>query len=443
MRFKRSEGLTPSEKVLADLCDRSFLKLWTYPNLYYKRAKELADLVVVFGNDVLIFSDKSCEFPNSGDLSVDWRRWYRKSVAASARQISGAERWLREHPDRVFLDGACTTPIPIALPPVADMRIHRICVALGSADRARAETGKRGLTISTTMQNDAQPFSVGRIAETKGWVHVFDEESLTIVLGELSTAADFVHYLNAKIALFDEGRIQFADSELDIMAYYLWNNRSFPPRDAPYRLEPNLWPQVEANEAFLCGRAANQVSYFWDALVDYLTDHVLEETLEFGNEIDMSDYERMARIMAGETRFFRRILSTSILQRAERARTNAIGTLLASSQPDVTYVLYIGQGAPQAEYAAYREARGLSLRSRCIAAKAARPEKRYIMGIALDARGVQGSSEDFLLLDTADWPPEAVAKADQLRQELGYFVPGRTIETPVHVEEYPAAATAI
>ena len=32
MRFKRSEGLTPSEKILADLCDNSFLKL-TYPDI--------------------------------------------------------------------------------------------------------------------------------------------------------------------------------------------------------------------------------------------------------------------------------------------------------------------------------------------------------------------------------------------------------------------------
>ena len=32
------------------------------PNLYYKPAKEFADLLVVFGNDVLIFSDKFCAF---------------------------------------------------------------------------------------------------------------------------------------------------------------------------------------------------------------------------------------------------------------------------------------------------------------------------------------------------------------------------------------------
>ena len=74
MRFRRSEGLTESEKILADLCDRSFLKLWTYPNLFKKQAKELTDLLVVFGEDVLIFSDKSCSYPKTGNLALDWSR---------------------------------------------------------------------------------------------------------------------------------------------------------------------------------------------------------------------------------------------------------------------------------------------------------------------------------------------------------------------------------
>ncbi|TIM51527.1 MAG: hypothetical protein E5Y69_05030 [Mesorhizobium sp.] len=178
---------------------------------------------------------------------------------------------------------------------------------------------------------------------------------------------------------------------------------------------------------------------FWDRLIEHLTGHYLAETLEFGNDLAMLDYERIVRIMAGETRFFRRILSSHILDRADRARRHAISTLLESGQPDVNYVLYIGKGAPRAEYPAYREDRGLVLRSRCIAAKAVKPDKRYIVGMALDARGVEGSSEDFLLMDTRAWSAEAISKAEQLRQELRYFVPGRTIDTPVHVDEYPAA----
>ncbi|MGY4253398.1 hypothetical protein ACVI1L_000466 [Bradyrhizobium sp. USDA 4516] len=113
MRFKRSEGLTPSEKLLAELCDKSFLKLWTYPNLFKKPGKELTDLLVVFGNDVIIFSDKSCSYPDTGNVDLDWKRWYRKSIADSAHQIAQAERWIRTCPDRVFLDVKCTEKLPI------------------------------------------------------------------------------------------------------------------------------------------------------------------------------------------------------------------------------------------------------------------------------------------------------------------------------------------
>lgn len=439
MRFKRSKGLTPSERMLAELCDRSFLKLWTYPNLFKKPATELADLVVVFGNDVLIFSDKSCTYPETNDPALDWSRWYSRSIAASARQIGGAERWLRTYPDRVFIDAKCTTRLPISMPPAEDIRVHRICIALGSTKRAQTETGKASLAVSATVVNGAERFKVGRIAEARGLVHVFDENSLSIILEELSTVADFVHYLNSKVALFEEGEFQFAESELDIMAYYLWNGRTFPPQGTHYSLDSNLWPQVEANDAFLRGRAENEISYFWDRLIEYITEHYLEKTLEFGNELTMSDHERMVRIMAGENRFFRRILSNSILQRADIAREHPIGSLLESSQPDVNYVLYIGCGDQGGDHAAYREARGLALKSRCIAAKAVKPDRRYILGMALDARGVKGSSEDFLLMDTDDWPPEAVHKAEALRQELGYFLPGKTIESLVQADEYPGS----
>lgn len=72
---------------------------------------------------------------------------------------------------------------------------------------------------------------MGATDKTRGWVHVFDDDTLSIVLGELSTARDFVHYLNSKVELIEDGKFTFASSELDIMAYYLWNGRKFPVRE--------------------------------------------------------------------------------------------------------------------------------------------------------------------------------------------------------------------
>jgi hypothetical protein len=442
MRFQRSEGLTASEQVLAELCDKSFLKMWTYPNLFRKPSKELTDLLVVFGNDVIIFSDKSCSYPNTGNADLDWSRWYNHSIAHSVKQIAKAEKCILSNPDKVFLDAKCLQKLPIDLPNATEMRVHRICVAVGALDRAEAETGTRALRIEPAVLNDAVRFTVGTTDKASGWVHVFDEESLATVLAELSTVTDFIHYLNRKVAL-TQTNFKFADAETDLLGYYLWNNRTFPAKNQDYRLDPNLWATVEASPEFLAGREANKVSQFWDGLIEYINGHYLNETLEFGNDHTMSEHERLVRILAGETRFHRRVLSKAILQRADFAKKQAISTLLPSDQPDVSYVLYIGKGDQGKDHAAYRANRARELQMRCHAAKAVTPERRFIVGIAMDARGVKGSSEDFICLDTGEWTAEDIQKAQQLRTDLGYFKGGSAVLPGLSEDEYVGSRPAV
>jgi hypothetical protein len=317
------------------------------------------------------------------------------------------------------------------------LHVHRICVVTGAAERCRAGIGQASLAIDLSVIDDAKPFTVGRVQGLSGWLHVFDGITLNLLLDQLSTIPDFVAYLDAKIKLFNEGFFQGAPTETDLLAQYLWNNRSFPPMARPFVLRSNLWQELENDSRFQAGRRENSVSGFWDGLIEYLTADYLESTLEFGNELEVPEYEEMARIMASESRFHRRILSKAILERADRARNAKISTLLPSDQSNVVYVLLIGRGAPQEDYAEYRADRSRELQLRCWAAKAARPECRYILGIALDARGVSGSSEDFVYMDTLDWTDEALTGAIRVREELQYFVPGKTIESWVNEDEYP------
>jgi hypothetical protein len=435
MRFKRSSGLTASEKLLADLCDNSFLSLWSYPNLFRKPGKELCDLMVVLGNDVAIFSDKSCGYPNTGDTELDWRRWHRRSIVDSAKQLAQAKRWLINCPDRVFLDSGCSEKFPYPLP--SSMNIHLICIALGALERAKSETGKANLKISTLDQDDGKKFTITKADAVGGWLHVFDESNLPILLRELSTASDFFDYLKKKEQLFDSKKFAYAESELDLMAYFIWNGREFPAPAAMFKLDPDLWPKVETNDQFLAGRSENKVSFFWDGLIEYLNKHFLEESLDGGNDIPVADYERAVRIMASEGRFYRRVLSKWILERAEKAKEGYVGSILESTQPHTHYVLLIGPGSAKEKYAEYRADRVMKLKARCLASKAARPATKFIVGIALDARGVKGSSEDFIFLDTGDWSEEQIASAEKIRQELGYFVDGKMLTTKLSENEYP------
>lgn len=75
--------MTPSEAYLAELSRRAFLSPWLYSNVFTdegQRAgkgvgRELCDLLVVFGNDVIVFSDKHIGLSQQGDVGVNWTRW--------------------------------------------------------------------------------------------------------------------------------------------------------------------------------------------------------------------------------------------------------------------------------------------------------------------------------------------------------------------------------
>jgi hypothetical protein len=57
-------GFTEDETFLHNLASRSFLRFWSWPNLFRnqgnqggRQGKEICDLIVIFGNDILLFSD--------------------------------------------------------------------------------------------------------------------------------------------------------------------------------------------------------------------------------------------------------------------------------------------------------------------------------------------------------------------------------------------------
>ncbi len=182
----RSEGLTPAERYLNQLCDGTFLTLWSYPRLYRDQrsggrvlGKEIADVIVVFDDHVIIFSDKHCAVPSSGDLKRDWSRWFRRAVLNSAEQAWGAERWLRGFPERVFLDTECTKRFPLPIPDLSKARFHLVVVAHEIAVRCAQELGGSG---SLMIRNDVvgiaahtEPFIIGDLDPGRSFVHVFDD----------------------------------------------------------------------------------------------------------------------------------------------------------------------------------------------------------------------------------------------------------------------------
>ncbi|WP_031251051.1 hypothetical protein [Mesorhizobium sp. LSHC412B00] len=98
--------------------------------MFKKAGKELCDLLVICGDDVLMFSDKHIAWPDA-PFELAWKRWYSRAIGESAQQIRKADLWLKKNPQAIFADGKCEKPIPLKLPPIGQRRVHGICVASG------------------------------------------------------------------------------------------------------------------------------------------------------------------------------------------------------------------------------------------------------------------------------------------------------------------------
>src|SRR2546421_7426193 len=121
-------GLNETEKLVFNLCTKSFLSLWSYANPQGKTpGKELCDIFVVCEPDIIIFSVKEVAFAEEGDEQVNQQRWFKRAIEDSVKQIYGAERFINSAAHVVRKDGKPGLP----LPGLAERRVHRIAVALG------------------------------------------------------------------------------------------------------------------------------------------------------------------------------------------------------------------------------------------------------------------------------------------------------------------------
>jgi hypothetical protein len=213
MVIEKAEGVNESERYLQKLCDKTFLSLWSYPAVHKEKGKECCDLLVIFENHVIIFSDKDCQFPDSGQIKNDW------------------ERWIKKYPNQLFLDSLCEKPFPLEIPNLSTAKFHLVVVAHGSSTRCQQEHGGSGsLMINSSMKgfsahdaikNGGIPFMVGDIDPSRTFVHILDDTSLEIVVDTLDTIADFVSYLTDKEKFFRSGKAVIASGEEDLLAYYL------------------------------------------------------------------------------------------------------------------------------------------------------------------------------------------------------------------------------
>lgn len=417
----------------------------------------MCDLLVVFENHIIIFSDKDCAYPLRGDKDVNWRRWFRQAIEKSAKQVWGAERWIKESPHRLFLDNACKQPFPITLPEPATATFHRILVAHGiSKPCMKALGGSGSLMIAPHIigsmhtksgSDGCQPFTIGQIDPKKGYVHVFDDTSLDAVMQTLDTITDFVMYLTKKERLIQRGQLVCAAGEDDLLAYYLSDINDDGEHDfiVPHdvdalSIDESFWEGFVRNPRRIAQLEEDKVSYMWDMLIERFTEHILAGTQYYTTHADVKQSERLFRFFAREPRTRRRLLARSLVQLLETRPFSMRRTRIIepSRLGDPYYVFLLLPYLRGLSETQYRESRRLMLEACCKITKVVYPDAQDIIGIATETGSVfnENRSEDALYLNAQYWTDEQQIDAEGLQRDLQLLThlsePIRSIE-----QEYP------
>lgn len=461
----RSVGVTDSERYLQRLADQTFLSMWSYAGLFRNQGhaskgkgdgKEIADLIAVFDNHVLIFSDKECVFQTHQDSMVCWKRWYGKTIQAGAKQVLGAERWIREHPDRLFLDRSCTNPFPLPIPDPTRAKFHRIVVAHGASSACHMAYGGSGsLMIDTTIKGDLRskgathPFTIGQVCPDKGYVHVFDDTTLRIVLSTLDTVSDFVRYLSIKERFLSGDVAVRVAGEEELLARYLQtfdvdhhHDLSVPSGISAIFLAEGGWDAFRVSRERRAQFAANEISYGWDSIIEKFAHHKRAGTsYPTPHNITFQETERVLRFMAREDRTRRRMLSEALVEISELERGHPVNARVVppSHVDDPHYVFVIMKPLDTMGQEEYRTARRNLLQNYCLVTRYLHPTAKDIVGLATEDHlsSRREVSEDLGYLDGRSWTAEDAAEARRLHERVGLF--SRTNMYEFHSYEYPVS----
>jgi len=474
-RVLRGSGSNPSEQYVAKLADRTFLNLWSYPNTFIDKktrgkgdGKELCDLLVVCGDHVLIFSVKSVAWPAGVDAQLNWKRWYKRAISKSVDQIRGAERWVAQFPDRIFLDPACTQALPIKLPIPERRRIHGIVVALGAGEACKEffGEGEGSFLVTPVLKGEEHlradpvlPFAIGDVEPSGSFVHVLDDVTLEIVLRELDTITDLTAYLSKKEILTRSGKLMAAGGEEDLVAYYMTHmneggEHDFTKPDGS-SLGPNefislhtgFYAEMQRNRQYLAKRQADRVSYLWDNLIESFTTHMLDGTsiIPDGGSFVLSELEEAVRHMAVVPRHLRRMLGDAILDALKIGATADRFTRAFLPQPglpeqDTGYffmTLKVSVFELRGGYEQYRSFRRAFLEIYAFSFLQKNPYLKQVVGIATEPPGDGGSSEDLIMVSAPEWTPEFLATLEAQQKQLNIVQPGNFTEYAIRGNEFP------
>lgn len=323
------------EDFVNQIAYNSFVKYWCYPSPKDEHGdkKEICDLLVLFGDSVIIISVKNYEFKDN------YTRYFRSTLDKAVKQIYGAERKLFKSENEIFIKHPYK--IEERFPREKIKNIYRVIVNLGDG-------------VKFHPFNDS--------TKDEKYISIFDKEAFESILTELDTIPDFVEYIykreavfdrknvtilpgkesdfhgNTSIQFFEHGQANFitedkqgillSGTEQDLLAHYLNHNRNFATCFSDEKYNGMLiqldgeWEEYKNKKSVLLKKQHDKYSYFIDELVkrEILTDL-------------KPNSEELATELLSFNRFNRRIIAKNFLEFCD-TYMNIKGTNLARRYGD-------------------------------------------------------------------------------------------------------------
>jgi hypothetical protein len=409
-----------SEAYLNELADRTFLKPWSIANPFHRAGKEIADLLVPFGQDIILFSDKACRFNSEQEPARAWARWRRAAIDESLKQLGGAVRRL-ERPDcAIFTDHAAKDPLAYPAPSLEDRRYHMVAVVRPDHDPHARPAGWPGLTYSDL--GGPASFQVGPMFIGTSFVHVVDGADLELLLAQLDTAPDLIKYLTSRAAgLATLPGVTFSEPDLLAVATTNWmNGEGFTLKldDAERRmLTTSPWEAYAGSERANHTKGASKDSYSIDRLIGEFHREYLERRASGVKPVDPERHEQAMRLLAMESRFARRMIVASLKSILDEEQRQ---TFWASTVPSPTTrgVRYVWLAYPRKPEELSEEAfvDGVlnHLSQYLVVASDTFKSDSVIIGVAVPNRSAQ---DNLLVMRVFD----ASERSEALRQEAEYL----------------------
>ena len=461
--LSNSSGANESERLLIKLCNSSFLSLWAHPNTFTSEGKregqssgkEFTDVLVVFGEDVILFSDKHINYDETIDPQIAWRRWHKRAVVKSANQLKGAKSWIQRFPDEIYLDAACTRRLPVEIPKKDSIRFHLIATTRGTSKACVNKFGSRSGTLlinsSLDLEDSSLDFQIGVQRETDKFVHVFDEDALDFAMKCLTTAPDFIEYLNARKELLCKAPSIICEGEETLLATFLSQDRVF---DSDRWATPTTEPQLIHLGGGIADDYFNSKEYASKIEADqesYLWDQMIEDFIKIGNPsygkyepIPNESIEYALRTMASENRLRRRTLTQAfkgLMQTAKSKPFQAVSRAAKmEDQPRKAYVFSAFPRHPAWSQDEYRERRRNYMTAYTSTVQVRFPDALQILALGVDhpIRDYDEHSEDLIVVETEPLTEQMLGELQKRADDFGFH----RKESVMHyssIKEYPAA----